>query len=129
MSHSEYDYGKLPEFDEARYLRLVGSDARGSFGDITACIAEYRPIPPDDAADVLRRLRDIGAGDVKRCFTPGYGIGLYAAGEMRWWCAICWECNWIRICGDMHPFDGANADAVALLDMFEAMFGRRGGSV
>ncbi|MER8062743.1 MULTISPECIES: hypothetical protein [unclassified Streptomyces] len=79
-------------------------------------------------SDVLALISAAPAGELHRCFTPGWGIRAHSATDLLFQIAFCFHCHGARLWGPgvpaeldgIHGFDPDSPPALELLQRFRS---------
>lgn len=87
---------------------------------------EVAPWEAPQVDQVLALVGDLPDGEMRRCFSPGWGIRVHGATGLLYQLAFCFHCHGIRLWGPevpdgqqgLHSFDADSAPAQELLRRF-----------
>jgi hypothetical protein len=99
-------------------IRHLGSE------DLTGDEAARWEAPRTD--QVLALIGDLPDSELRRCFSPGWGIRVHSTAGLLFQLAFCFECHGVRLWGPgvpdgqegLHSFDADSAQARELLQRF-----------
>src|SRR5689334_23178341 len=75
----------------------------------------------NEASEILDLVADLPAGDIARCFIPGYGIRARSADQLLFEIAFCFRCNnaliFQQVPHQRRDFIGFNGDSRQAQDL------------